>query len=141
LDRTAESSAHYFYKDAGNGENQLMTILTVLKVMTQEGKSLSELAEEYRRSFESTEFNFRVTNAPEILTKLKETYADGELSELDGVSVTYPDWRFNVRTSNTEPLLRLNVEAYDKSKMEEKRDELTVLIKSTAVEDTDNSGH
>ncbi len=136
-----ESSAHYFYKDAGNGENQLMTILTVLKVMTKEGKSLSELAEEYRRSFESTEFNFRVTNAPEILTKLKETYADGELSELDGVSVTYPDWRFNVRTSNTEPLLRLNVEAYDKSKMEEKRDELTALIKSTAVEDTENTGH
>lgn len=136
-----ESSAHYFYKDAGNGENQLMTILTILKVMSQEGKSLSELTEEYRRSHESTEFNFRVTNAPEILAKLKETYADGELSELDGVSVTYPDWRFNVRTSNTEPLLRLNVEAYDKTKMESKRDELTTLIKSTAIEDTSTSGH
>ena len=109
-----ESSAHYFYKDTGNGENQLMTILTVLKVMSQENKKLSELVEEYTRAYESTEFNFRVTNAPEILSALKEKYNDGELSELDGVSVTYPEWRFNVRTSNTEPLLRLNVESYKK---------------------------
>ncbi|HVZ58778.1 MAG TPA: phosphomannomutase/phosphoglucomutase [Patescibacteria group bacterium] len=136
-----ESSAHYFYKDAGNGENQLMTILYVLKVLTEKGKTLSELADEYRRSYESTEFNFRVTNAPEILSALKEKYKDGELSELDGVSVTYQDWRFNVRTSNTEPLLRLNVEAYDKTKMEEKRDELKAFIKSVAKEDTSASGH
>lgn len=136
-----ESSAHYFYKDTGNGENQLMTILTVLKVMSEEGKKLSELVEEYRRAFESTEFNFRVTNAPEILTALKEKYHDGELSELDGVSVTYDNWRFNVRTSNTEPLLRLNVESYDKGKMEEKRDELMAFIKSVAKEDTSSAGH
>jgi len=136
-----ESSAHYFYKDTGNGENQLMTILTVLKVMSQENKKLSELVEEYTRAYESTEFNFRVTNAPEILAALKETYKDGELSELDGVSVTYPEWRFNVRTSNTEPLLRLNVEAYEKSVMETKRDELMAFIKSLAKEDTSSTGH
>jgi phosphomannomutase len=136
-----ESSAHYFYKDTGNGENQLMTILTVLKVMTEENKKLSELVEEYRRAYESTEFNFRVTNAPEILSALKEKYHDGKLDELDGVSVTYPDWRFNVRTSNTEPLLRLNVESYDKAKMEEKRDELKEFIKSVAHEDTESAHH
>ena len=136
-----ESSAHYFYKDTGNGENQLMTIVTVMKVMSQEGKKLSELVEEYRRSFESTEFNFKVTNAPEILSKLKEKYSDGELSELDGVSFTYSDWRFNVRTSNTEPLLRLNVESYDKTKMEQKRDEIKEFIKSVAKEDTTLGHH
>lgn len=136
-----ESSAHYFYKDAGNGENQLMTILTVLKVMSEENKKLSELVAEYTRAYESTEFNFRVTNAPDILTALKEKYNDCEMSELDGVSVTYPEWRFNVRTSNTEPLLRLNVESYKKELMEEKRDELKAFIKSVAVEDTNTQGH
>jgi len=136
-----ESSAHYFYKDTGNGENQLLTILTVLKVMSEENKKLSELVIEYTRAYESTEFNFRVTNAPEILSALKEKYTDGELSELDGVSVTYPDWRFNVRTSNTEPLLRLNVEAYDKRIMEEKRNELQAFIKSIAIVDAESTHH
>lgn len=127
-----ESSAHYFYKDTGNGENQLLTILTVLKVMTKENKKLSELVEEYRRAYESTEFNFKVNNASDILSALKAKYNDGKLSELDGVSVSYPDWRFNVRTSNTEPLLRLNVESYEKEKMESKRDELKLFIQEIA---------
>lgn len=126
-----ESSAHYFYKATGNAESQLITILTVMKVLTQENKSLSEVASELQRSFESGEINFKVTNAPEIIAKLKEQYKDGELSELDGISVTYPQWRFNVRTSNTEPLLRLNVESYSKELTEEKRNELKNLIQST----------
>ena len=123
-----ESSAHYFYKDTGNGENQLMTILTVMKVMSDENKRLSELVEEYRRSFESGEFNFKVSNAPEILQKLKEKYSDGELSELDGIAITYPEWRFSVRTSNTEPLLRLNLESLKKEIMEEKFEEVKNFI-------------
>jgi phosphomannomutase len=127
-----ESSAHYFYKATGNGENQLMTILTVLKVMTQEGKKLSELVEEYRRSYESGEINFKVTNAQEIMDSLKQKYAAGQLSELDGIAITYPDWRFSVRTSNTEPLLRLNVEALEKTTMGQKRDELKDTIETLA---------
>lgn len=123
-----ESSAHYFYKDAGNGENQLITILTVMKVMTQEGKKLSELVEEYRRSYESGEFNFRVSNAKEILEQLKDKYNDGEISELDGVAITYPEWRFSVRTSNTEPLLRLNLESLKKETMEAKFAEVKKFI-------------
>jgi phosphomannomutase len=124
-----ESSAHYFYKSNGNAESQLTTIVYILKALTDSGKKLSELVEEYRRSFESGEFNFKVTNSAEIITALKDAYKDGELNELDGIAITYPDWRFNVRTSNTEPLLRLNVEAYDKSTMETKRDELMNKIK------------
>ncbi|HET9946894.1 MAG TPA: hypothetical protein VFQ63_02420, partial [Patescibacteria group bacterium] len=98
------------------------------------------LVEEYRRSYESGEINYRVSNAKEILETLKASFADGELSELDGVAITYPDWRFNTRTSNTEPLLRLNVEAYDKSVMETKRDEVIAKIKSVAKE-VEGSGH
>lgn len=127
-----ESSAHYFYKSNGNAESQLTTIVYVMKVLTDTGKKLSELVEEYRRSFESGEVNFKVTNAQEILTALKEKYKDGELSELDGVAITYPDWRFNVRTSNTEPLLRLNLESYDKNTMQEKFEEVKNEINALA---------
>jgi phosphomannomutase len=126
-----ESSAHYYYKSNGNAESQLATILSVLKVLTREKKPLSEVLEELRRSYESGEFNFKVTNAPEILEQLKQKYSDGELNTLDGIALSYPDWRFNVRTSNTEPLLRLNVEALSKDVMEQKRDELLAFLKNS----------
>lgn len=127
-----ESSGHFYYQANGNAESQLNTLLCVLKVLTEENKTLSQLAEEVRRSHESSEFNFKVTNAPEILEALKEKYKDGELVTLDGVSVSYPTWRFNVRTSNTEPLLRLNLESFDQAEMETKRDEIKSLIESLA---------
>lgn len=127
-----ESSAHYYYKANGNAESQLATIISVLKVLTSEGKKLSEVVEELRRSYESGEINFKVTNAAEILEKLKEQYKDGELSELDGIAVSYPDWRFSVRTSNTEALLRLNLEAFTKDVMEKRRDEVVELLKKIA---------
>lgn len=128
-----ESSAHYFYKENGNAESQLATIICVMKVLTDEGKTLSEVVSELRRSYESGEHNFKVANAPEILEKLQTTYTDGELSTLDGISVSYPQWRFNVRTSNTEPLLRLNVEAKSEELMQEKKEELEKLITATAT--------
>lgn len=127
-----ESSGHFYYQANGNAESQLNTMLCVMKVLTEENKTLSQLAEEVKRSHESGEFNFKVTNAPEILDALKEKYKDGELETLDGVSVSYPTWRFNVRTSNTEPLLRLNVESFDQAEMEAKRDELKSFIESLA---------
>jgi phosphomannomutase len=126
-----ESSAHYYYKANGNAESQLATIISVLKVLTEEGKTLSQVADELRRSYESGEFNFTVNNAPEILQSLKEKYESGKLDTTDGVAINYADWRFSVRTSNTEPLLRLNIESYDKTTMEQKRDELIAFIEST----------
>ncbi len=109
-------------------------MISVLKVLTEEGKSLSEIVEELRRSYESGEFNFKVSNASEIIEAIKAKYQDGELSTLDGISVSYPNWRFNVRTSNTEPLLRLNVESFDEKVMIERRDELKTLIETLAKE-------
>ncbi len=126
-----ESSAHYYYKTNGNAESQLATILSVLKVLTEENKTLSQVVEELRRSYESGEFNFTVSNAPEIMELLKTKYQDGELNALDGIAISYPSWRFSVRTSNTEPLLRLNVESYSKDEMEQKRDELMNFIQSS----------
>ena len=127
-----ESSGHYFFRETGNAESQMPMILTVLKVLTEENKPFSEVVEEYRRSHESGEFNFKVTNAPEILNALKEKYSDGEIETMDGVAISYPTWRLSVRTSNTEPLLRLNVESFNKEEMESKRDELKSLIESLA---------
>jgi len=127
-----ESSGHFYYQANGNGESQLNTLLCVLKTMTEENKPLSEIAAELKRSHESGEFNFKVSNAPEILDALKTKYNDGTLDTLDGISVNYPTWRFNVRTSNTEPLLRLNLESFDEKQMEEKRDEIKQFIESLA---------
>jgi len=127
-----ESSAHYFFRDTGNAESQLPIILTVLMVLSRENKPFSEVIEEYRRSFESGEFNYKVSNAKDILEVAKEKYKNGNLELMDGVAVSFPTWRFSLRTSNTEPLLRLNVEAQDKKTMEEKRDELLEFININA---------
>lgn len=125
-----ESSGHYFFRDTGNAESQMPMILTILRVLSEKNKPFSEVVEDYRRSFESGEFNFKVSNASEILEAIKEKYGDGEIETMDGVAISYPTWRLSVRTSNTEPLLRLNVESYDKEEMEQKRDELKSLIQS-----------
>ncbi len=127
-----ESSGHYFFRATGNAESQMPMILTVLKVLTETGKPFSEVVEDYRRSYESGEFNFKVTNASEIMEAIKSKYSDGEIETMDGVAISYPTWRLSVRTSNTEPLLRLNVESFTKDEMEQKRDELKPLIESLA---------
>lgn len=135
-----ESSGHFYYKANGNAESQLATMISVLKVLTEENKPFSEILEELRRSHESGEYNFRVSNAPEILEKLKEKYRDGELNELDGIAISYPEWRFSVRTSNTEPLLRLNLEAYDETVMKEKFEEVKNYIQEIGQHEA-HEGH
>jgi len=127
-----ESSAHYFFKETGNAESQLPMILTVLKVMTQEGKKLSEIAESLKRSHESGEVNFRVKNAPELIDVIKKEFSDGEVNELDGVAITFADWRLSLRSSNTEPLLRLNIEAEADGIVEEKKKRVVKLIEKHA---------
>lgn len=127
-----ESSGHFYYKANGNAESQLNTIICVMKVLTDEGKTLSEVVNELRRSHESGEINFKVTNAQEILDGIKNKYKDGTLVTIDGVSINYPNWRFNIRVSNTEPLLRLNVESLEAGTMEVKKNELVRYIENVA---------
>ena len=129
-----ESSGHMFFRATGNAESNMPVIISVLKALTDEGKTISQIEDSLRRSYEAEEYNFKVTNSPEILEALKEKYKDGELITVDGISISYPTWRFNVRTSNTEPLLRLNAESYTKEEMEAKRDELMAFIRSLAKE-------
>lgn len=125
-----ESSAHYYFRETGNAESQMSIILTILSVLTKEKKPFSEIVEEYRRSYESGEYNFTVSNIPEIINATKEKYKEGTLEDMDGIAISFPDWRFSLRSSVTEPLLRLNIEAYEKNIMEQKRDELIAFITS-----------
>ncbi len=135
-----ESSAHYFFKATGNAEGPLLVLLHVLNAMTKTGKKLSELEAEVKRSEQSGEMNFRVKNAKQIIEKLKELHADGEISEIDGVAVQYPDWRFSLRMSNTEPLLRLNVEE-EVDNYQARHEKLIEIIKEHAELDEDTSSH
>lgn len=105
-----ESSGHYYFKATGGAESAVTVIIIVLQMMSETGKKLSELSEDYKRSVESGEINFRVKNAKEVIEIIKDNYKEGEISEIDGVAIDFPEWRLSLRTSNTEPLLRLNVE-------------------------------
>ena len=124
-----ELSGHYYFQANKNGEVSTLASFTLLNRMAETGKPISELVAHLRRYFHSGEINSEVPDKDAVLAKLKETYADGAQHELDGLKVSYPDWWFNVRPSNTEPVLRLNLEAKTKEMMEEKREELLAIIR------------
>jgi phosphomannomutase len=103
----------------------------MLELVSKRGVSLAELLRPYRkRYFLSGEINSQVADVPLKLQELKERFGrEGELSHVDGLSVSAGEWHFNVRPSNTEPLLRLNLEALDPELMERKRDEVLTVIR------------
>jgi len=129
-----ESSGHMYYTlPQGSFEAPVTVIAQILAEMTETGKSLSQIVAPFRgRYAHSGEQNFKVTSPPDVISALKEKYSDGEIIELDGLSVNYQDFWFNVRASNTQPLLRLNLEAVSSEMMEEKTKEITDFIKSKA---------
>ncbi|MCL5795414.1 MAG: phosphomannomutase/phosphoglucomutase [Patescibacteria group bacterium] len=124
-----EHSGHYYFKDLFYADSGMLASLIMFELICEESKPLSEIAQAYNKYYLSGEINSKVGDQKAILENLKSKYNDGKQSELDGLSVEYPDWRFNVRASNTEPLLRLNVEAKNQELMETKRDELLTLIR------------
>ena len=106
-----EMSAHHYFRDFSYCDSGMIPWLLVTELMSRTGKTLSELVEERVALYPcSGEINRKVDNSAAILQELAEQYADGKQDTLDGLSVAYADWRFNVRTSNTEPVMRLNVE-------------------------------
>ncbi len=124
-----ELSGHYYFQANKNGEVSTLAAFTLLNLMAETGKPISELVAHLRRYHHSGEINSEVKDKDAILKKLTEIYKDGSQHTLDGLKVSYPDWWFNVRPSNTEPVLRLNLEADTKEKMEAKRDELLAIIR------------
>ncbi len=124
-----ELSGHYYFEENSNAEASTLAAFLILNLMAKSGKKASELVYEVMRYHHSGEINSEVADKDAVLALLKEKYADGKQHELDGLKVDYPNWWFNVRPSNTEPLLRLNLEATTKELMEEKKTELLAIIR------------
>jgi phosphomannomutase len=127
-----EVSAHYYFRDFSQADSGVVPFLLLLELISRRGQKLSEILAPYRQRFFLTgEINTPVADVPLKLQELKERYADARLTNLDGISVDYDDWHFNVRPSNTEPLLRLNLESLvSREDMERRRDEVLELIRS-----------
>src|SRR3954466_782555 len=127
-----EVSGHYYFRDFWNADSGTIPALLVLELVSREGRSLAELIDEFRsRYFISGEINSEVADQEAKMAEIAERYGDGEITHLDGVSIDYPDWHFNVRPSNTEPLLRLNLESLkSREDMERRRDEVLALIRA-----------
>lgn len=124
-----ETSGHFYFKDFYYCDNGMIPFLLMLQKLCESGEQVSHLIEPLRRKYPiSGEINFKIADKPAKLEEIKNKYADGKQEFIDGISVSYPEWRFNVRTSNTEPLLRLNIEAKTKALVDEKVDELKKLI-------------
>jgi phosphomannomutase len=127
-----EVSGHYYFRDFSQADSGVVPFLLVLELVSKKGRKLSEILRPYReRYFITGELNTPVADVPLKLQELKERFApEGEVSHLDGISVDADDWHMNVRPSNTEPLLRLNLEARSRELMERKRDEVLDVIRS-----------
>jgi phosphomannomutase len=128
-----EVTGHYYFRDFYYADNGFIPALLILELMSKKNKSLRDLLHAYReRYFISGEINTKLPNMDEVPKKLaavESRYKDAQIAKLDGVSIEYPDWHFNVRGSNTEPLLRLNLEAQTPELMEKKRDEVLEVIR------------
>ena len=127
-----EVSGHYYFRDFSQADSGVVPFLLMLELVSRRGEKLSEILRPYRdRYFITGELNTPVPDVAVKLQELKERFGQqGEVSHLDGISVDADDWHFNVRPSNTEPLLRLNLEARSEELMEEKRDEVLDVIRA-----------
>lgn len=127
-----EMSAHHYFRDNYYSDSGIIPFVLIMQLMSEENKTLGELVEEMVAAYPcSGEINTKLENPEAKLEEIKAKYSDGKMETVDGVSVEYDNWRFNVRLSNTEPLIRLNVESKgDKKLMEEKTKELLDLIRS-----------
>jgi phosphomannomutase len=129
-----EVTGHYYFRDYFYADNGFIPALMILELMSRKGQTLAELLAPLRaKYFISGEINTRMPDMSQVQARvdgLAKKYADGNVYMLDGVSVEYPDWHFNVRASNTEPLIRLNLEGLTPEIMEKRRDEVLAYIRS-----------
>ena len=123
-----ELSAHYCFRDYFYMDSGMVVFLTLLQIISSEGKSVSEIVRELSIYAPPFQKNFKIDDKDAMLQKVKAKYAEGKQDYLDGVTVEYKDWWFNLRPSNTEPLLKLTVEANTIELLEEKKKELVEFI-------------
>jgi phosphomannomutase len=126
-----EVSGHFYFRENWFADNGMIPALLVLERIGRERLSLSRLLAPLRERYHlSGEINSRVSDVERAIARISERYRHGRISRLDGISVDFDDWHFNVRPSNTEPLLRLNLEAFSRSEMERRRDEVLALVRA-----------
>jgi|SRR5438552_3896545 len=124
-----EVSGHFYFRENWFADNGMIPALLVLEMLGREGKLSAILAPLRERYHISGEINSKVDDAAAALQRIEARYKDARIEKLDGISVDYDDWHFNVRPSNTEPLLRLNLEAYSDAEMQRRRDEVLSIIR------------
>lgn len=124
-----ELSGHYYFRDNYFTESSSLAVICVANIVSRSGQTLSALIKPIQRYVASGEINSEVADPDAVIARLKQDYTDGDMIELDGVSFEYDDWWFNVRMSNTEPLIRLNLEAKTAAMMEARRDEVLAKIR------------
>lgn len=128
-----EHSAHYYYRHNFRADSGIITALIVAEILSQSKKKLSELLQEFKKYFKIEETNSKVKDKDKKLKEIQSVYKKkrgNKFNKLDGITFEFRDWWFNVRPSNTEPLLRLNLESNSKKLMEEKKKELLKIIRS-----------
>ena len=123
-----ELSGHFMFQDHYNIDDGLFASLKVMEAVAEAKKKLSELVKPLLRYYSSPEINMKVNNPDDVLENVKKAFKDGKSVELDGVYISYPDWWFSLRKSNTEPLVRLRLETNSKEKLDEMKDKLLRII-------------
>jgi phosphomannomutase len=119
-----ELSGHFYYRDNFFADSGMITLVHMLNLISQSDKPLSETIIPLKRYFGSGEVNFHVEDKDGMMKELSRKYSQGHIDDLDGITIQFKDWWFNVRPSNTEPLLRLNIEAKTAEMLKEKFEEL-----------------
>lgn len=126
-----ELSGHYYFRDFFGADSGLVPSLILLQMMSERGQTMSQLLSPLEfRYFLSGEINSRVDDPSAKIEAIAARYGDGQIERVDGISVSFADWHFNVRASNTEPLLRLNLEGRTRQRMEHQRDEVLAVIRT-----------
>ncbi|MCX6992795.1 MAG: phosphomannomutase/phosphoglucomutase [Kiritimatiellaeota bacterium] len=128
-----ELSGHYYFQENYFTESSAMAVLYIANLLSQSRVPLSAMIKPFHRYFKSPEINSEVKDPPAVLARLKNQYQGGKQFELDGLSVEFTDWWFNVRCSNTEPLVRLNLEAKTQAQLDQRTQELLALIRASGI--------
>ena len=123
-----ELSGHFYYRDNYFADSGMITLVHMLNILSATDKTVSELVDPLRKYSSSGELNFEVDDKEAMMKELAKKYSLGQYDDLDGVTIQFKDWWFNVRPSNTEPLLRLNVEALDAGMLAERMAELKGML-------------
>lgn len=123
-----ELAGHYYFKENFYADSAIIAVIEVLNALGLSGGTLSELVKPLRKYAQTGEVNFKVADKDAVFERVQEAYSDAEIDALDGITISYPEWWFNLRASNTEPLIRLNLEAPDREQLQVRYKEVSKLI-------------